>query len=324
MKLRTLNRISIAVLLVVLLAVVAYLGQNPRQPEPRFSARVDVANIAHRGASGHAPENTFPAFDLALKQGAHALELDLHLSADGHVVVIHDPTVDRTTDGTGRVSEMTLQQIRQLDAGYSFTGPTGDFPFRGEGISIPTLDEVLARYPRVPMVLDIKAGSDTAIVAELVRLIHKHDVIQGVLVSSFRSDLLRRLRTLEPNVETTFGNAELGAFFVLQWLNLHHWYRPPGEILIVPERWRGVRILSQRFVRAADRLGLPVHVWTVNEPHDMRRFIDMGVAGIFTDYPDRLREVLSGRSLVLEEAGAAGGEAGGLVEGRAAGGRLDE
>src|SRR5690606_30302773 len=130
-----------AAVFVILAAIALLFRAEPVAPAP-WLEQAPVLVIAHRGASGHAPENTLPAFELALAMGAHALEMDVTLTADDEVVLMHDPTVDRTTDGTGDITTLTLAQVKVLDAGYGFTAPDGSHPFRGQGIEVPTLSEV--------------------------------------------------------------------------------------------------------------------------------------------------------------------------------------
>jgi glycerophosphoryl diester phosphodiesterase len=233
--------------------------------------------------------------------GSHAIELDLQMSADGHVMVIHDATVDRTTDGTGRVMDMTLEELKALDVGYHFMSPDGGYPYRGKGVRIPTLAEVLERFPTTPLVLDIKTESGKAIVDAVAKAVAYHEAEDRVIAISFDTEFLRRFRHLMPEVPTSFGNSEVLTFFILHLIHLQRWYRPPAELLVVQEYHSRIRVVTSRFVRAAEHLGLEVHVWTINEKEDMRRLVHLGVDGMLTDYPDRLHSVL------LQERFTAGG-----------------
>lgn len=158
------------VTLVLLLApIVAVLFQVPAPAPQDHPAGVsdplsDVEVIAHGGAQGHAPGNTLPAFALALEQGADTLEMDLQLTADGEIVVIHDGIVDRTTDGTGAVVDLTLAELRQFDAGYGFEDVDGGTPYRGQGVTIPTLTEVFETFPETPMIVELKTDAGEAII----------------------------------------------------------------------------------------------------------------------------------------------------------------
>lgn len=267
------------------------LRTPPRQPSPLLS-HVEVASIAHRGASGHAPENTLPAFRRALELGADMIEMDLRLSADGHVVVIHDATVDRTTGGNGRVAELTLAQLKQFDAGHAFAGADGGRPYRGTGVEIPTLEEVLTAFPEARLMLELKEGAGAALVDSAAAVLQRHGAEGRVIVASFDSGYLRRFRTLLPGAATGAGSGEAAKLYLLHLVGLHRWYRPRAEFLLVPPALRGRRLVTRRLLRAAERLGMKVHVWTVDDPREMRRLVAVGVDGILTDHPDRLREVL--------------------------------
>lgn len=284
-KRRRRPRVLLGILLV--LAVAAWLLQTPQAPRHPHFERNTPSVIAHAGAQGYAPSNTLEAFALALELGADTLEMDLQLTADGHVVVIHDGTVDRTTDGEGRVADFALADLQELDAGWYFEGD-GDFPYRGRGVRIPTLAEVFETFPDVFMNIEMKTDSGADIIQAVADLVTAHDREEEVLVASFSADYLRQFRALMPGVLTSMAEEEIRTFYILHFAGLHRWWRPPGEFFQVPEYHDDTHVVTPRFVRAAERLGIDVHVWTVNEPADMRRLLDTGVHGIITDYPNRL------------------------------------
>lgn len=240
--------------------------------------------IAHRGASAYAPENTLPAFALALEQGADALELDVHLSADGVPMVIHDPTLERTTDRPGAVALLAADQIREADAGARFSPDGGKtFPWRNQGVRVPTLMEVLERLPQVPILLEIK----TASAQEAVRrtLLERHAEGRCVLASEDAA-------TLEGFQQPPFMAGASGPDIArLYWRSLLGRSNDPVRyrLLSVPVRHRGLPVPTRRFVAAARRVGCPVHVWTVNHPRVARRLWSRGVAGIVTDEPGIMR-----------------------------------
>lgn len=252
-------------------------------PKPPFFDLPRPLNWAHRGASGHAPQNTLAAFRLAAEMGADGIELDVHLSADGEVVVIHDDTVDATTNGHGRVSAMTLAELKALDAGSWF-----DPRFAGE--RIPTLQEVFdAVGHRLLINVEIKVEAGyhpPAQEAETVRLIEDNDMVERVIVSSFSIASLRRVRRLNPHIALglLYARVETPLFPALARL-----LGTPFEALH-PE----FGLVTPRYMAGARRRGLPVNAWTVNEVEQMRRLIELGVDGIITNYPDRLRALLSG------------------------------
>jgi glycerophosphoryl diester phosphodiesterase/membrane-associated phospholipid phosphatase len=286
------------VLGVVLLAVlVAVAVQQPVGDRvPHFAER-DVSVIAHAGAQGYAPSNTIEAFDLALELGADTLEMDLQVTADDEVVVIHDGTVDRTTGDQGAVRDLTLEEVQALDAGWYFTDEDGTHPFRGQGVTIPTLREVLERYADTHLILELKTDGGLAIVDPVVQLLRGFGRDDGtVTVASFSTDYLEPVREALPEVPTNMPEGETFGFYVRHLLGLHPWWSPPGELFQVPEFHDGRHVVTPRFVRAAERLGVDVQVWTVNEVEQMHRLLDAGVHGILTDYPDRLHEVLEERA----------------------------
>jgi glycerophosphoryl diester phosphodiesterase/membrane-associated phospholipid phosphatase len=288
---------ALAALVLGLLLVAAVLTQAPpRERLPHFVEHTP-ANIAHAGAQGHAPGNTLEAFELALEMGADTLEMDAQITADGDLVLHHDGTVDRQTDGAGAVAEMTVPELQALDAGHTFAGDAGDFPWRGQGVVIPTLDEVFEAFPDTQMIIEMKLDGGPAIVEALAAAIDAHRRHDSVVVASFDLDYLHRFRTLQPDIPTNMPEDETRAFYTRQLVGLDRWWRPPAELFQVPEVHEGRRVVTERFVTAADRLGVDVHVWTVNEPEDMRRLVDLGVHGIITDYPDRLAEVISGTGI---------------------------
>lgn len=225
--------------------------------------------IGHRGASGSFPENTLLAFERAIARGADALELDVRGSADGVPVVIHDATVDRTTSGTGSVASLTLPALQALDA--------------GRGQRIPTLREVLARFgSATPLIIEIKAAECAERVA---RLIEYFGLEQSVLVGSFHRAALAPFA--RPPFCRAATRAETGWCLAISRVGLAP-RRPVYQAFTVPERHGWLRIVDRRFVRAAHRRGIPVHVWTVNEPAHAARLRRLGVNGIITNNPERM------------------------------------
>ena len=254
-------------------------------------------NLAHRGASTLAPENTMEAFRTAVEAGAGGLELDVHLTRDGHVVVIHDATVDRTTSGAGAVSEMTVDELRRLDAGHTFSpdgGPTR--PYQGRGVRVPTLEEVLEGFPDVAVNIDLKDGSP-GIEAAVLGVLRETNAWERVLVVSTRRATVRRFRKISGgHVSTGASRWEIGVFFLFSRLRLERLVSPAYDALQVPLRHRGIPLVTPRFVRAAQARGVRVDVWTINQADEMRRLLDLGVDVIMTDRPGMLAEVLERRA----------------------------
>ena len=250
-------------------------------------------NLAHRGASALAPENTIEAFRLAVEAGAGGLELDVHMTRDGHIVVIHDATVDRTTNGSGAVSEMTLDELRGFDAGHNFSsdgGPTR--PYRGRGVRVPTLGEVLEEFPGVPVNIEIKAGTP-GIEETVFGVLRAANASGHALVVSTPYDIVKRFRKISGGLISTGASRwEIGVFYILSRLHLERLVRPAYVALQVPLRHRGIPVVTPRFVRAAHARGVRVDAWTINQADEMRRLLDLGVDVIMTDRPGTLAEVL--------------------------------
>lgn len=233
--------------------------------------------VAHRGSRYLWPENTMTAFSGAVATGASQVETDLRVTADGIVVCIHDATVDRTTDGSGRVAQLRFSEIRSLDGGYRHRGPDG-FSFRGRGIGVPPLAELASSFPDLELVLDVKDG---AVIPGLLGLFATHNLYDRAVVGSFREGWLRDIRRMSGGRIRT----SVGARGLRRWLAAPR-SRPAADALHVPFQYMGVRVVDDRLMTAASRVGVPVFVWTVNQPAEMRRLVDFGVTGIVTDRPD--------------------------------------
>ena len=261
-----------------------FAGENPR-----------VHVIAHRGGAALRPENTLAAFTHAVAAGADVLEMDVQPTADGAIVCIHDATVDRTTEGRGRVDSFTLEELRKLDAGHHWSGDGGrSFPFRGKGIRIPALEEIFSRFPRTRMIVEMKHGG-AALARPLCVLIRRSGMTERVLVASMNADAVEAFRSACPEVLTAMTAAEARVFHFAHLAGLESLYSPPVQALLIPDRLRGETIATAALVEAAHRRNLRVAVWTINDEERLRQLAQIGVAGIMTDRPDRLLEVL-GRS----------------------------
>jgi len=252
---------------------------------------------AHRGGSKLRPENTLASFDNGLALGADGLELDVRLSKDGQVVVHHDATLDRTTSATGPVVDLTAAELGQVDAGYRFQaldGTAAAFPFRAAGIGVPTLAAVFARYPGVPLIIELKLAS-----AELARktleLATAAGALERIAIGSFSGEALKAARQLAPGLRTGAGREET------RWALYRSWVRwplgrPQYQEFQVPERSGNTTVVSRRFVEHAHRAGVAVKVWTVDEERDMHRLLDWGVDGLISDRPDIAVAVVNARA----------------------------
>ncbi|MBI3791199.1 MAG: glycerophosphodiester phosphodiesterase [Gemmatimonadetes bacterium] len=236
--------------------------------------------VGHRGNRAHAPENTIASFDEAVALGVDALELDVRLSRDGDVVVMHDPTVDRTTNGSGAIAQMTWRELAPLDAGHRFSPDGGRTqPWRGRGVGIPRLADVLAHFPSTPLLIEIKVPEASA---PLRRVIEEAGAEDRCIVESFhhaakapfagsriavgasRRDLVRLL-------PRALGRDARDA--------------APFSFMAIPTSYFGLPLPVGGFVAATVTAGAPVHVWTINDPGEAEALWRVGVTGIISDDP---------------------------------------
>lgn len=254
--------------------------------------------ISHRGGMGLWPENTLFAFERAAALGVDMLEMDLHLSQDARLVVIHDDTLERTTNGQGPVAHYSLTELQALDAGYKWTADGGQsYPYRGQGTRIATLAEVFERFPLIPKALEIKVP-DVGMEAVLCEMLAAYDQLDRVIVASFHERSLQRFRQLCPEVATAGGPVSVRLLLALNWLGLSDLLSPSYPVLQIPQQHSGLNLATPRLVRNAQSRGLHVQLWTINEQPSMRQLLEMGVNGLITDYPDRALQLL-GRSTQL-------------------------
>ncbi len=266
-----------------------------------------VACFAHRGGAAQRPENTLEAFRSGFEAGCAWIETDVHMTTDGHIVCFHDSTLERTTDGRGPIAEHSLAQLRRLDAGYRF-GASQGHPYRGQGIRIPTLEEALDLDPALRFNLEIKSSAPAAVFA-LWRFIEDRKIHDRVLVASAADWAVRAFRDLERGrgrVASSAGTREIAAFVAAVRLGVSAHLPLEYEALQVPLHHKFIRVVDRSFVRAAHERGLQVHVWTIDDPGEIRTLLDLGVDGIMTDHPARLVGLVSERGLMPEHGDGGG------------------
>ena len=245
--------------------------------------------IAHRGGLAQWPENTELAFEKCVELGVDLLEIDIHRSKDGALVVIHDPTVDRTTEGSGSVSGMTVSALQALDAAYRF-GEEAGYPLRGQGVHIPTLEHVLGRFESTRINIELKADD---LEAPLCDLLLESRAAERVIVASISSDRLDRFRERCPKVATSASAREATRFWLLAQIGLAG--PAPAPALQLADRIGSMPVITSALVWAAQKRGLAIHVFTINDRMQMHQFLDRGVHGIMTDRPELLKEVITER-----------------------------
>jgi glycerophosphoryl diester phosphodiesterase len=264
-------------------------GQVAKPPTPR---NWPIAFI-HRGGAAVVPEDTILGFREGLKYGDAVIECDVHSTLDGELVVMHDESVDRTTDGAGRIGELSYAEIQRLDAGYGFS-PDNDltFPWRGKGVTVPTLGQIYAEFPDLPVNIEIKKGRPD-IEERVAAAVEAAGAQSRTLVVSQSRTTMQRFREVSKHqVATASSRLELLGYWLLSLLHLTWLIDPPFQALQPPEKYKGIPIVTPRLVRAAHRQNLRVDVWTIDDEADMRRLLSYGVDGVMTDRPDVLARVL--------------------------------
>ena len=265
---------------------------NQRFPNQPFANENGPVVLAHRGWRGLYPENTMLSFAKAAELPIDGLEIDIHMTADGVPVVIHDATVDRTTNDTGPVHSLTLAELKKLDAGYRWTNDGGQtFPFRGQGITIPMLAEVFEAFPHLWINVDIKQERPS-MVQSFADLIRQHDMVEKMCVGSFSGRNVADFRKELPEVAKSGSAWEVRWLFILSKLRLDRLYWKHPHVMQIPEYEGNIHLVTPRFVQAAHRNNVAVHVWTVNETAVMQRLLSIGVDGLISDFPNRVLKLL--------------------------------
>jgi glycerophosphoryl diester phosphodiesterase len=240
--------------------------------------------IAHRGASGRAPENTMRSFELALEEGAEALEMDVHVSADGVPVVLHDANLARTTGVNALVAALPVERILELDAGARFSPDAGrTFPFRNQGIRVPLLAEVLEAFPSVPLIVEIKTSAASEAVR---RVLEEKGAVARSVIMSFEPAALAIFRTAPWTTGATGSDTQR---LIRRALLRREPEAVTYSVLSLPERYHGFPLPIDLIARTARRMAKPVHIWAIDSPERARRLWRKGVSGIVTNYPAEIR-----------------------------------
>ncbi len=240
----------------------------------------------HRGASARLPENTLPAFAAALEDGANALELDVHRTADGHFVVAHDPHGHRTARAAGHIRELSLREILSWNVAKGTNG-SGLEPH-----AVPTLEEVLGAFPGVPMSIDLKPDDPSA-VAPLLEVVARHGAEERVTLASFSTRVVRRMRGLGYPGRTTLSKLEVALVRFLPATVARRFVT--GDAAHIPVQHGIVRLDRPPFIERCRALGLRVDYWVVDDPDEARRLLDLGATGIMSDDPGVIAPVFRDR-----------------------------
>ena len=296
-KAKTRNLIILAFVILALL-IAAALPRYEHQNHPYFDNFDSYPLvIAHADDTGQGlwPGSTMVFLEGATQLGVDVLEIDVHMSKDGHIVVMHDDTVDRTTNGSGKISQLTLKEIKELEVGANWSPDGGStYPYREAGLRVPTVAEVFTLFPDKPLNIEIKQ-EDPSLAQPLCDLIRHFNMSDRVLVPSFSDKAMSEFRAACPEVATVASSSEVRKFVAVNFAFLSKFLAAEYEAFQVPEESSGIPVVIPHFVHSAHDSNLQVHIWTVNDPADMERFIAMGVDGIMTDRPDLLLDILGRR-----------------------------
>jgi glycerophosphoryl diester phosphodiesterase len=279
--------------LFVVVATLCLGACRPPELKPYLSRFDRPLHISHQGGEDIFPSNTLHAFRSAVDlYDTDVLELDVHRTSDGHLVVLHDDTVDRTTDGEGLVKEMTLEEIQSLDAAATFSpDEDGTFPFAGQGHVIPTLDEVFTEFPDMLTNVEVKQ-LDPPIEDELVELIADHGMEQLVCLGSFHDAAAARLRELLPDACHYAPEDMARDYYIGTRVFWTGFAPPPVDAMALPVTSGDIEVIDPRMIEALHLEGKHLWAWTINDAPEMRRLFELGVDGIMTDRPDLLYDVM--------------------------------
>ncbi len=272
---------------------------------PYFDLPIPLV-LGHRGAAGDSPENTLLSFQRALELGAQILETDVRTTADGVPLLLHDESLERTTDGSGRAEDRTLAQIKALDAGYHFSiedrGDASELPgddahFRGRGLRIPTLAEAFETFPDARFNLEIKAQSP-ALLRTVLELVREFDREALTLVTAGEDVIMQALRV---EIRRACSRPAIGASvadIVEVVRSAQEATEPPRDVMAlqIPASFAGGPLATPELIAHSHSHGIQVHAWTINEEDEMKRLLDVGVDGLVTDFPGRAAAVAAGRS----------------------------
>ncbi|ANU22805.1 glycerophosphodiester phosphodiesterase [Planococcus donghaensis] len=254
--------------------------------------------LAHRGGSKLAPENTLAAFNRSAELGVNGFEIDIRMTNDEEILVFHDEYIDRTTDGAGRVADMSLEQLRTFDLGYHFIDLEGQHSFRGKNEKVVLLRELFEKFPQMYINIDIKDAPETyegsLVPSKLWRLIDSLGVHDRVVVTSFYDEQIDRFNLYAQNrIAVGAGENEIRKAYTAFTSQFGHLYQPRADVFQIPTKSSVFRLDSARFIAFLENLNIPVHYWVIDEPNAMRTLIASGAKGIITDRPDLALSLIS-------------------------------
>ena len=293
------GRILIGSLLPASVAIIlGLLFSSPAMEAPYYSnSKTRVMVYAHMGGDGVWPGDTLFAYDQAAKLGVDAFDMDAHITKDGQIVLLHDESLERTTNSSGQVEDQTLANLQKLDAAYNWSNDGGKTtPYRGQGITIPTLEQVFQKYPQMRYLIEIKL-TKIPIVQPLCDLINKYQMQEKVIIASFHDETIKQFRDTCPGIATSAAKYEMAAFVLLSKIGLSGLISPQYQSLQAPYETSesyGIPVITEAVIRAAHAKNLKVETWTLNDPELMKTYISWGIDGVDTDRPDLMTKLLTG------------------------------
>ncbi len=282
------KRITLTLFCAIVVGLIALMVTSRSLDPHPFTDTDEFLVIAHRGGKGLWPENTMHAFQRASEAGVDVLEMDLRSTRDGVLVVIHDQSVDRTTNGTGDVTSFSLAELQELDAGYWWSANEGQtYPYRDTGVVIPTFQSVLEAFPQTRLVVELKE-TGTELVRQVSELVGEHGDPSYVFMATFNGETTQQVRDYDPGIATGPYPFEAAMSVLFTKLYLGDLYHPAAHAFQVFPRIGSLEIVDERLLNVLHAQAVDVHVWTINDEAEMQRLIELGVDGIMTDYPGRL------------------------------------
>ena len=272
---------------------------NPQQrPAKKVLNYEHPIILAHRGGAKLAPENTWAAFNRSAEIGVHGFEIDIRMTSDEEILVFHDEFIDRTTDGAGRVADMSLEQLKAFDLGYHFIDTDGQHSYRGKNEQVVLLRDLIEKFPQMYINIDIKDDPETyegsLVPSKLWRLIDSLGVQDRVAVTSFYDEQIDRFNLYAQNrVAIGAGENEVRKAYTSYNSQFGHLYQPRADVFQIPVKSSVFRLDSPRFIAFLENLNIPVHYWIIDEPEAMRALINAGAKGIITDRPDLALALIS-------------------------------
>jgi glycerophosphoryl diester phosphodiesterase len=287
--------------ILILLVVINLFPVKPIKQKSFFNHNRPLV-IAHQGGELLAPSNTMTAFKNAANMGVDVLETDIHITKDGHLVAIHDPSVDRTTNGKGSVADLTLSELQKLDAGYHFKDLEGKYSFRDKGVYIPTVEEMFQTFGDMRIEIEIKDDNPPErideIASKLWNLIEKYQMEEKIIIAAFDQDIITTFdKYAKGRVAITAGRQEVKSFVVFHKFFLRNLYVPKVDAFQIPVEDSGFDLTDQKLINGAHRLGMEIHYWTIDDPKTMERLIGAGADGILTNRPDLLLKLLKDKGM---------------------------